>query len=269
MRTYRAVATVLLSLAAILADAPIAAGQARFGTRCQSEFESGWRDTLSYMWNRCGWFNDELDDTDTKVFYFNLHGAKSAFSTCDSCGNGPDNVHLFYVGTHGGAKSDTNARLVMWNNNTRALSITDKWRYGDESTAAAFFAQYACETLNNEDSNIFSRWSGAFRGGLIMALGSQDKLWDGPTTDETGEDFADDLQKGKKVKWAWFDGNGDWWEDQDVAVMATGSSSTAAHDSSADCHFRRDEVKWQTFGGFARWRDSQVEHWCRSRIDNN
>ena len=102
-----------------------------------------------------------------------------------------------------------------------------------------------------------------------MALGSHDKLWDGLTTDETGEDFADDLQDGKTVKWAWFDGNGDWNADQDVAVMATGSSSTAANNASADCAFRRDQVKWQNFGGFARWRDSQVEWWCRSRIENN
>jgi len=71
------------------------------------------------------------------------------------------------------------------------------------------------------------------------------------------------------VKWAWFDGNGDWWADQDVAVMATGSKQTAANNASADCAFRRDKVKWQTFGGFARWRDGQVDRWCRSWIDNN
>jgi len=180
-----------------------------------------------------------------------------------------DNVHLFYEGTHGGAAGDTNARLAMWDQNVRALSITDNWRYGDESTAAAFFAQYSCETLTNGDGNVWSRWRTAFRGGLIMALGSHDKVYDGLTTDEVGEDFADGLQKGKKVKWAWFDGNGDWWADQDVAVMATGSSSTAAHNASADCGFRRDQVKWQTFGGFARWQDNQVEWWCRSWIDNN
>lgn len=256
-------------LAAILVPAESALAVARFGTRCQREFQNGWRTTLPYMWDRCGWFNDELDDTDTKVFYWNLHGARNSFSTCDSCGNGVDDVHLLYVGTHGGAINDTNARLVMWDQNVRALSITDNWRYGDENAGVAFFAQYACETLTNGDGNIWSRWRTAFRGGLIMALGSHDKLWDSVTTNETGEDFADDLQKGKVVKWAWFDGNGDWWEDQDVAVMATGSSQTAANDASADCKFRRDNVKWQNFGSFARWRDGQVEWWCRSRIDNN
>ena len=268
MKTPR-VEALLVTLATLLASAGPAAAQARFGAYCQADYQNGWRDTLPYMWNRCGWFVDELDSTDIKVFYWNLHGARTAFSTCDSCGNGVDNVRLFYVGTHGGAKSSTDARLTMWEQDVRARSITDSWRYGDESTVAAFFAQYSCETLNNDDGNIFSRWRTAFRGGLIMALGSHDKLYDGITTDETGEDFADDLQDGKTVKWAWFDGNGDWWADQDVAVMATGSSSTAANNASADCAFRRDQVKWQNFGGFARWRDSQVEWWCRSRIENN
>jgi hypothetical protein len=36
-----------------------------------------------------------------------------------------------------------------------------------------------------------------------MALGSQDKLYDGVTTNECGEDFADNLQDGDSIKWAW------------------------------------------------------------------
>lgn len=268
MKPMKTTLVALVALAAVTA-AELGSAAARFGTRCQKEYQNGWQTTLPEMWNRCGWFNNELDDTDTKVFYWNLHGARSAFSTCDSCGNGVDDVHLFYVGTHGGAASSTDARLVMWDQNVRARSITDNWRYGDENSRVAFFAQYACETLTNGDGNAWNRWSTAFRGGLIMALGSHDKLYDGSTTNETGEDFADGLQKGKTVKWAWFDGNGDWWADQDVAVMATGSSQTAANNASADCAFRRDNVKWQNFGGFARWRDGQVHWWCRSWIDNN
>jgi hypothetical protein len=242
---------------------------ARFGTYCQSEFQNGWRETLPYAWERCGWFNDELDDTDTKVFYWNLHGARGAFSSCDSCGNGVDDVHLFYVNTHGGAINSGDARLTMWDQNTRAFSITDAWRYGDENSGVAFFAQYACETLTNGDGNIWGRWRMAFSGGLIMSLGSHDKLWDSSTTNETGEDFADGLQKRKTVKWAWFDGNGDWDDDQDVAVMATGSVLTGAGNAIADCDFRRDRVTWQNFGGFARWRDGQIGRWCMSWIDDN
>ncbi len=258
----------LVVISALIPCEP-ALSAARFGTRCQSEYQNGWRETMPYVWERCGWFNNELDDTDTKIFYWNLHGARSSFSTCDSCGNGVDDVHLLYVNTHGGATNSADARLVMWEKDVRARSITDNWRYGDENSAVAFFAQYACETLNNGDGNTWSRWRTAFSGGLIMALGSHDKLWDSVTTNETGEDFADGLQKGKAVKWAWFDGNGDWSADQDVAVMATGSPLTGAANAAADCDFRRDRVKWQNFGGFARWRDGQITRWCNAWIDDN
>src|SRR6266567_488403 len=146
---------------------------ARFGTRCQSDYQNSWQESLPYQWKRCAGFNNELDDTDTKVFYFNLQGpARSRFSTCD-----------------------------------------------------------------------------------------------GLTTDETGEDFADGLQKRKKVKWAWFDGNSDWYCDQDVAVFATGSSLTGAKSAEADCNYRRDNVKWQNFGSYAKWRDSQIGWMCWAYID--
>lgn len=243
---------------------------ARFGTRCQADYQNGWRTTLPYMWDRCGWFVDELDDTDTSAFYFNLHGSKSRYSTCDSCGTGVDDVHLMYTGTHGGAINDTDARLVMWDQNVRALSGTDGWRYGDEATQCSFFAQYSCETLTASDSSgqMIDRWRNAFRGGLRMALGSHDKLWDSTTTNECGEDFADDLQDGKTVRWAWFDGNGDWYADQDVKVLATGTGST---DDAAknNCKSRRDGIKWQNFGSFAKLRDNAVDWFCSSRIDNN
>ena len=260
-----------LMLALLLAASAVLYGAddshaAHFGTRCQQDFQNSWQTNLSYVWRRCSWFNNELDDTDTKDFYFNLHGARTAFSSCDDCGAGPDDVHLFYVSTHGGANA-TDARLVMWDQNVRARSNTDDWRLGDEDRHAAFFAQYACSTLKLD--GIIDRWVNTFRGGLIMATGSHDKLYDSLTTDETGEDFADDLQDGKRVKWAWFDGNGDWWEDQDVAILASGSSNTDAHDAQADCHYRRDRVKWQTFGDYARWRDNDVEWMCWSWISNN
>lgn len=241
---------------------------ARFGTRCQSGYQNGWQTTLDYMWNRCGGFNNELDDTDTKIFYFNLTGpAESRYSTCDSCGTGVDDVHLAYTGTHGGGWSN-DAVLAMWTQNVLAESNNDKWRFGDENTQCAFFAQYACETLKLDGTQI-TRWRNTFRGGLIMATGSHDKLYDGITTDETGEDFADGLQKSKTVKWAWFDGNGDWWCDQDVAVLATGSNQTGANNAQLDCNFRRDNVKWQSFGGYAKWRDSQIGWWCWAWISDN
>ena len=51
----------------------------------------------------------------------------------------------------------------------------------------------------------------------------------------------------------------DWWHDQDVKVLATGSSPT-------NCENRRDHITWKNFSGFARLRDSEVTDWCASRI---
>lgn len=234
---------------------------APFGTRCQADYESGWQGTLPYMWERCGWFNDELNDTDNQVFYWNLDGAQGWFAWCDACGGGgPDDVRLFYVGTHGSATT-VNARLVMWNNGVRARSVSDGWRYGDNGHGLAFLAQYACATLSNAGSGYSARWTDTFAGGLYMALGSHNKLWDGITTNETGEDFADGLQKGKSVKWAWFDGNSDWATDQAIAVLASGSTSAE------ECRGRRDAFTWQKHLGFARLRDGDFGWLCRSKID--
>ena len=263
--------TLLLVFGSILLFAVVESeAVARFGTRCQADYQNNWRNELPYMWDRCGWFVDELDATDTSVFYFNLHGSRSKYSTCDGCSTGVDAVHLMYTGTHGGAEDDTDARLAMWDEDIRARSNTDSWRFGDEATGASFFAQYACETMTAADSSgqMKDRWRGAFRGGLRMAMGSHDKLWDSITTNECGEDFADDLQDGKKVKWAWFDGNGDWWEDQDVKILATGTGSTDAAAQSS-CQSRRDTMKWQNFGSFGRIRDNALDWWCWSWISNN
>ncbi len=270
MNMSRAGCAALLSVLAFASLRGEAAAQVPFGAYCQQNFENSWQNNVNYVFRRCGWFMDELDDTDTRAFYFNMVDAKPFFSSCDTCSGAVDTVRLVYASTHGSAKGSADAMLAMWNQNMWALTKTDSWRLGDGTPEPlGFLALYACETLNNDDNNIWGRWGSAFSGGLLMALGSQDTLNDALTTDETGEDFADNLQKGKSAKWAWFDGNGDWDVDQDVAVMATGSSATGAHNASADCGFRRDTLTWQNAHQYALWRDGQAEWWCASKIDNN
>ncbi len=258
---------ILLGLLSILSAVP-QTNAAVFGTRCQSEFQNGWSVTLPEVWNRCGWFNNELDDTDFKAFYFNLHGGRFDFTTCDECNGGPDAVHLLYVDTHGGTNGGT-AGIFMWDQNSTAITPRDGMRYGDENVGLVILAQYLCRTLSVDSAaNVISRWLPVFQGGMIMATGSHDLVWDGVTTNETGEDFADDLQSRKTVKNAWFDANSDWNADQDLAVFATGSSLTGAHNADADCQYRRDRLTWQNFGQFARWRDGQVEWICWSTIND-
>ena len=234
-----------------------------FGTRGQKEFQNGWQATLSYAWDRCDGFNSELDDSDTEKFYFNLQGTGSGFTLNDGIvdSGGVDSVDLFYVTTHGGAKSSTtDARLALWGE--QMLTFSSNWRFGDNSRKVKIFSQYACETLFIDDFS-FARWAPAFKGGLFIATGSHDKVYDGWTTAETGEDYADDLQHGKSVKWAWLDGNSDWWEDQDVAVYASSSGPLS------ECKTRRDSMTWQNIGGFTRFRDGSMNRICASWISDN
>lgn len=224
---------------------------ARFGTGCQSDYENNWRDELPHVWKRCGWFNNELDDTDTKVFYYNLHDAKWWWET----GGDQltlDNVNLFYASTHGGGWSDRSV-WTMWNKNTRADST--QMRLGDESYGLSILATYACETLKFNDGKMWTRMGAIFRGGLRIALGSHDKLYDSITTDETGEDFADNLQKKHTIQYAWKDANSDWATSQDVAVMATGNSA-------ASCASRRDNMTWQNYTSYGRLRDGAITYYC-------
>ncbi|MGE0825410.1 MAG: DUF6345 domain-containing protein [Candidatus Binatia bacterium] len=245
----------------LLASAHAEAGE--FGTRCQRSFQFGWQNTLPYMYDRCSGFNNELDDTDTKLFYYNLTGTGSGFTSNDGSVNagGVDAVDLFYVSTHGGAQGDPiNATLTLWGIGQNARS--GDWRFGDNADGVRIFSQYACETLWI-DNNSYNRWDQVFKGGMQLATGSHDKVYDGWTTDETGEDYADDLQSGKSVKWAWFDGNSDWWSDQDVAIYASSSGSLG------ECQVRRDYMTWQNLSSFPRLRDNNMNRICASWISDN
>jgi len=246
---------IVMSLLLVFGASVIAA--ARFGTGCQREYQNNWQAELSYTWNRCGWFNNELDDTDTKVYYYNLHGAKWWWET----GGDQltlDNVHLFYASTHGGGWP-TKAVWAMWDQNKLAESTS--MRLGDEATGLSILATYSCETLKFNDGKMWTRMGPIFRGGLRYAAGSHDTLYDGVTTDETGEDFADNLQKGHTIKYSWKDGNSDWATDQDVAVMSTGTDK-------ANCEYRRDTMKWQNFSSYPRLRDAQIGWYCYTYWNN-
>ena len=224
---------------------------ARFGAACQREYQNNWQADLDHVWERCSWFNDELDDTDTKIFYYNLHGAKWWWETGgDQLAH--DNVSLLYASTHGGGWS-TMSVWAMWDVNSLAASTN--MRLGDEATRLSIFSTYSCETLKFNDDKMWVRMGPIMRGGLRYATGSHDKLYDGVTTNETGEDYADNLQKSNTIKYAWKDANSDWATDQDVTVMATGTDK-------GNCESRRDGMKWQNFGSYPRLTDGQVGWYC-------
>ncbi|MBN1206699.1 MAG: hypothetical protein JXB05_17585 [Myxococcaceae bacterium] len=225
---------------------------AKFGTLCQSDYQNNWRTKLPYVWNRCGWFNNELDDTDTKSFYWNLHGAKSLFEGGNDH-NSTETVNLVYASTHGGAWSDT-ATYTMWDQNQRAF--TKDMRLGNESVGLSILATYACETLK-DDGKLPLRWAPTMRGGLRYVTGSFDKVYDSFTTDEQGEVFADELQHKAKIKYAWRDSVSDAWTDEDAAVMSTGTSES-------NCFYRLNNMTWQNYPSFPRLRDNEIKYYCRT-----
>ena len=228
-----------------------------FGTRCQRTFQNGWRITLDYEYDRCEGFNNRMDDNNSKRFYFNLNnGAGFNVSDGSTVAGGVDTVDIFYVGTHGGV-SDTDARLALKPVQMRTFSSS--WRFGDNSNQIAIFSQYVCNTLKIDDK-AFTRWVNAFKGGLYLATGSHDTVYDGWTTDETGEDYADNVTHGKTVKWAWFDGNSDCCIDQDVAIYASSSGPLD------ECKNRRDTMTGQNINGFPRFRDGSMNRICASWI---
>lgn len=250
--------TAVAAAALWLCAAATSAQAAQFGTRCQERFEDSWQSTVSWSYEICSGLNNKLDNTDTKDFYYSLAGSTCGFSTCDGTASagGVDTVDLFYVVTHGGTDA-SNALLAMWAENEIAQS--SDWRYGDENDEVAIFSQYACEVMENGDGNIWTRWDSVFRGGAYLVTGSHGSVYGSIATDEVGRDYADDLQDGKTVKNAWFDGNSDWYHDQDLAIMATGSTSS-------DCRDRRNNMTWSNIYGYPRLQDSSINYWCRSRI---
>lgn len=229
-----------------------------FGTRCQRVYQSGWLETMDYQYNRCEGFNDRMNDNNTQLFYFNLSGG-SGFTSSDGSASagGVDAVDIFYVATHG-AVDDTTASLALKAVDT--FTVSTNWRFGNNSNQVAIFSQYACFTLKI-DGKGWARWNKAFKGGLYLATGSQNFLYDGWTTDDTGTDYADNLTHGKTVKWAWFDGNWDHHADQDVAIYASSSGPLG------ECRVRRDFMTGQNINVFPRVRDGNMNRICASWID--
>lgn len=241
----------LVTFVAIIAGTALTASASRFGTMCQEEYQNGWIQQLYWTWERCSMFNNELDDTDTKAFYYNLHGGKPYWeNTSDQ--NALDTVDLLYASTHGGAWASYSV-WTMWDENKRAVS--SMMRLGDESIGLSILSTYACETLKYSDGKLWTRMGPIFRGGLRIATGSYDLLYDFESTDEVGEDYADDLQAGYSIKSAWRYSNSDWLINNKLAVMATGVNAT-------DCNNRLDGMTWQNFRSYPRLKDAQAVTHC-------
>lgn len=246
-----------LSCSILLGNASSVQAGSRFGTFCERNFENGWQTTLTQAWNHCSRFNNELDDTDSKIFYFNLSNAEwNHFQTGDQVHL--ENIDLLYISTHGGINY-TDAKWCMYDQGKRWKS--SNMRLGDEGYGLSIFVQYACKTLSNTDGRVVDRWSSIFNGGLRYVLGSHDTLYNSWTTNEVGEDFADNVQSGQVLMYAWRDAVSDWATKQDAAALASGMGQY-------DCEARLGGMTWQNYDHYPRRRDSQMTYVCRHYWNN-
>jgi len=220
------------------------AGEA--GVACQKSYQNGWQNTLHYAWNNCSGFKNEIGNVQ---FYYNLVGAEPYWETTWDQYE-PETVDIYYSETHGGAW-DGRAVWAMWDDGSLASS-NQMW-LGNENQGLSILSTYSCATLQHD--GIVGRYDSVFAGGLRYTTGSHDKFYDGLTTDEVGEDYADNLKDGDSIRYAWRDGVSDWYHDQDATVLTTGYTLS-------ECKSRRSGMKWTNYGSYPRRRDGDVNWYC-------
>jgi Family of unknown function (DUF6345) len=224
------------------------------GVRCQDDFQYGWNATID-AYSMCNNFINTIQNTDWMDFYFNLHGADVAFQngngneTCNPCG-GADSVDFFLMETHGGIASSTDAIFAMWDYGL--LAYTSQMRFGEAGQQLKLLATYSCDTLQTSDGHFWDRWGPAFSGGLKIALGAHDLLYDGNT--QKGTEFASRLQDGESVGNAWLEAV--WYADNSnhPSIANTGSDAN-------DC-WNRAGANLLTMENMPTLRDGQIGYVC-------
>ena len=256
------------------------AGAATFGMGCQTDFQNGYLATLSYAWDNCwSFWNSAVNFMDGKWAY-NLQGGRYWWQQPNGYGNNVNTVEFFFSSTHGGAWTGSNT----WGY-TPTAAVYGMWEnpYGDSRQMLAYTAPgwasydninipgmpltvteglftYACDTHKN-DGNIVTRWYPVFAGGLRVATGGWDVLWDGYTNSDDGANFADNLGGGYSFAWAWSDGISDWNTTNHPSTMVTG---TGPNDS--DCTNRLYNMTAQNRLQYPKYTSANISWMCWSQI---
>lgn len=256
-----------------------------FGAYCQEDYQNDslgkpWQNNQSSIYDLCNRFVNDLDDTDTKSFYFNAHGAKTFFEESgDVLSGGLDTVDLTFFAGHGGAYTASESMIAcgtgvagvypMYENGSYAC--TPKMRLGDDGHGLSVLSTYACETHaggfhsvkepGNIPGNLWvDRWVNAFRGGLRMTSGSVQDTFSGSTYADVGKRYSDNLQAGQTFATAWANAL-NVGSANDPSLIAAGSSA-------ADCTSRLDNMNYQNFTNYPRLRDAAVVQMCRRYWEN-
>jgi Family of unknown function (DUF6345) len=85
---------------------------------------------------------------------------------------------------------------------------------------AEWIMAYSCKTVDR--NNVPGIWN--IFAGMHIYCGAWEDMWDGWTTDECGEDVADNLTDGDTVSESWIDGVSDWYFDNHPITVCVGNA---------------------------------------------
>jgi Family of unknown function (DUF6345) len=181
---------------------------------------------LSYTFNRANGFDSKLRSAGhTKSFYWaNTDCWETDIRDSDQGGDDStyvDTVDLFWIETHGNHTSDGQVFLRFDTPQTTWRTKSGEWQLG-EGWNAEWIMAFACKTVDR--NNVGGLWN--IFAGLHMFCGSWDNMYDGSTTDECGEDVADNLIHGHTVSESWHDGVSDWKVDNHPITVAVDTTDT-------------------------------------------
>ena len=100
-------------------------------------------------------------------------------------------------------------------------TYSGQWQLG-ENWNCEWILAYSCHTVAL--SNVAALWN--IFAGMHIYCGAWDNMYDGITTDECGEDVADNLTDGDTVCDAWIDGVSDWAVDNHPIAVCVGDAET-------------------------------------------
>jgi hypothetical protein len=209
------------------------------GTRCQQDYENGWKDDVGNndVWNRCNNFFDEVTDYQTPAFQYNLHSAVWAFEQPDTCGwpcGNANAVDFLYVNTHGGSNS-ADSYWTMWDQGSYVDSA--HMRLGDTGRENMVLSMFTCNS-HTTDAYTWTRWHGVFAGGMFVTTGGHGLLYSG--NDQSGTEYADRLNNGEPIVQSWNEST--WYADNrnTPTGIVTGANST-------DCSNRMNGFSFNNF----------------------
>lgn len=132
-----------------------------------------------------------------------------------------DDVDLFWIEAHGNRTSDGQAQMLFDTPQTGWRTFSGDWQLG-ENWNAEWIMAFSCKTVNR---NLLTGLWNIFAG-LHIYCGAWDNMYDGITTDECGEDVADNLVDGHTVSHSWHDGVSDWAVDNHPITVCVGDAAT-------------------------------------------